>query len=201
MEVQLDVPPDQESPGECIVAVHVGKVQKQTRLCSSLLKFPGVFGEVQYGRLEVFKRIGACSMTFGPGSIEQKEVQIPCSEAGLKEVSFRMSVSNTGQVVASDEIAQKANRSKRQADAVLQYLKLHQVEDLVAEGMKLLMRDKPKNPHRFLANHFLLHQPAEQPACTKVLPPPCYDKAPDPKKPPNKMKPLIPSDTTGAKAK
>lgn len=168
MEVLLDVPPECDILGECLVGMNVGNIYKQTRLTSShLLKFPACDSEVQYGRLEVFKRVGACSMTFGLETVEQQEVQIPCSEGGLKEIRLRMSISNPEQIAPSEEVVQKANRAKRKADAVVEYLKEHQLEEILSEGMKLLMRDKPKNPHRFLANHLLLNQPSEKPRCKK----------------------------------
>eukprot|EP00747_Dinoflagellata_sp_TGD_P139808 gnl/TRDRNA2_/TRDRNA2_175940_c1_seq5.p1 gnl/TRDRNA2_/TRDRNA2_175940_c1~~gnl/TRDRNA2_/TRDRNA2_175940_c1_seq5.p1 ORF type:complete len:628 (-),score=147.21 gnl/TRDRNA2_/TRDRNA2_175940_c1_seq5:126-1898(-) len=151
MEVRIDALEGQTAPSDTFVSMRVGDVQKQSRFAASrTYRFPDPGdGRGSYGRIEVFKRIGAMTVHFDEG--EDQDVVVPCGgDAELEKLDLKVYVKNVGM-----ETTMKKKKAAVSFDETKQYLADHRLEELLADAMREVVKGKPKDPHTFLSSHIL----------------------------------------------
>lgn len=141
---------DNAAPAKDVyVSVRVGDVQKFSKLSSKRgYKFPpSVLGN-RYGRVELFRRVGTCSVAVDQSA--SKHVQ---------QVAFPSVDGNTGTSirveVAPQEAAESSHEKKKGPNpkfaSAREYLEKHQMELRLAEAMQALLRERPDDPGAFVA--------------------------------------------------
>lgn len=141
---------DNAAPAKDVyVSVRVGDVQKFSKLSSKRgYKFPpSVLGN-RYGRVELFRRVGTCSVAVDQSA--SKHVQ---------QVAFPSVDGNTGTSirveVAPQEAAESSHEKKKGPNpkfaSAREYLEKHQMEVRLAEAMQALLRERPDDPGAFVA--------------------------------------------------
>merc|ERR1719414_212412 len=96
VELRLESLGEAHLPKECFVSVRIGDTQKLSRLASSrVYRFPQ--GDRRYGKIEVFRRIGACSIDVDPESAGTREVSINCEEGGFGSLALRIGINEEEQ--------------------------------------------------------------------------------------------------------
>jgi len=151
VELRLDLTEDIPLPSDTFVSVRVGDFQKLSKLSPSrTYRFPNA--DRHYGKIEVFKRIGVCSVDVDPLNEDPREVSIHCGES-QPELGFKVAVEasdNTKKKLAAEkeEAEKKGNSKAREAK---EYLAAHQLEVQLSEAMQALLRERPANPKEFLA--------------------------------------------------
>eukprot|EP00450_Noctiluca_scintillans_P031561 CAMPEP_0194553154 /NCGR_PEP_ID=MMETSP0253-20130528/97087_1 /TAXON_ID=2966 /ORGANISM="Noctiluca scintillans" /LENGTH=493 /DNA_ID=CAMNT_0039400629 /DNA_START=8 /DNA_END=1489 /DNA_ORIENTATION=+ len=153
MEVRLDADEGQVLPDDVFISVRLGDVQKQSRLAiSRTYRFPDP-GEDRrhWGRLEVFRRVGAAAVNFDSTGEKQELLLATCHP----EVnSLRMRISVAGGVTS----AQDAERRKQNRDRIndaQKYVNEHRLEECIAEAMREVIRERPENPRQLLCEYLL----------------------------------------------
>jgi len=157
MDVTLDAVDGQNAPADTYVSMRVGAVQKQWRLGSQTrsYQFPeSADGKIRNGRLEVFRRIGTVNVDFADFHGDQKEVEVICSDPVLQKLCMRVGMKGGGTYAPVSPERRKAKEAERKDDAK-RYLEEHNLEQVLANAMRELIRDKPKDPVRFLSRHIL----------------------------------------------
>mmetsp|Transcript_55995 Transcript_55995/g.103586 ORF Transcript_55995/g.103586 Transcript_55995/m.103586 type:complete len:409 (-) Transcript_55995:77-1303(-) len=150
MEIRLESINGSVPPEDTFVAVRIGDVQKQSRFESArTYKFSGQGEQWSHGRIEVFKRVGCLTVNLEDAA---REVKVPCESPGFPEnLAMNLAVVGSGQ---ADLVSNKA-ATKTAIDAAQRYIDANQIEDILAEAMREVLKHRPEDPNRFLSNHFL----------------------------------------------
>jgi len=153
----LDLCEEMTAASDTFVSVRVGDYQKLSRLAASrTYRFPQA-GDRQYGKIEVFKRIGATAVSIDPLSDDLRKVDVKCSDSSIGNLGFKVAV-------GCDESSKKKMKTARAAEAAeagekammaKEYLSKHCLEVRLSEAMQALLRERPENPTQFLADKLL----------------------------------------------
>eukprot|EP00409_Alexandrium_fundyense_P004435 CAMPEP_0185902448 /NCGR_PEP_ID=MMETSP0196C-20130402/1691_1 /TAXON_ID=2932 /ORGANISM="Alexandrium fundyense, Strain CCMP1719" /LENGTH=168 /DNA_ID=CAMNT_0028621299 /DNA_START=76 /DNA_END=582 /DNA_ORIENTATION=+ len=131
---------------DCFVSVRVGEMQKLSRISSSrVYRFPKA-GTRNFGKIEVYRRIGSCSVDVNPSTKDFREVSIDCGDAASGPLNLKVEVS--GKVDADPVEPQKEGTKVR---AAKEYLSQHGLEMRLSEAMQAVLRERPEDPAKFLA--------------------------------------------------
>jgi len=155
VELKVDLKNQAALDSECFVAVRVGETQKLSRLAATRsYKFPQA-GERRYGKIEIYRRIGSCGVDLDPKNTGARNVNIGCE--GLGPMQFSVEVGAAGGAGApAPEAEPKEEKGKgAKGAAAKEYLRMHSVELQLTEAMQALLRAKPDNPVKFLAERLL----------------------------------------------
>jgi len=193
--VELNLEPlDGELAAGFYVSVRVGEVQKLSRISAGrAYKFPqSAVGDRKYGKIEIFKKVGACSVGIVPEAGVDQEVSVTLDDVkGVDncKVKFKVSLTaDTSGKPASSPVRASGSEDKpamREVNPkVLQakaYLEQHNLEMRLSEAMQAVLREKPDDPAAFVAEKLaksagsVLKKPQTEsrPASpSKSLPPP-----------------------------
>jgi len=165
VELRLDSVDDASMPSDCYVSVRVGDIQKLSRLSSTrVYRFPQA-SDKRYGKIEVFRRIGACSVDVDPLNENLRNVSISCQEAGFGSLGLKIAVEadegtkkkseTTDPVIAGKKPPTKVKEAK-------EYLSKHSLEVRLSEAMQAVLRERPEDPTAFLASKLLEHTKSEK---------------------------------------
>jgi len=159
VELRLESLGEADLPKECFVSVRLGDTQKLSRLASSrVYRFPQAANR-RYGKIEVFRRIGACSIDVDPESAGMREVSINCAEGGFGNLGLRIGVE--GEEAAKPKAVElpAATKEGSKVKAAKEYLSKHGLEVLLSEAMQAVLRERPADPAEFLAAKLLADKP------------------------------------------
>mmetsp|Transcript_37058 Transcript_37058/g.85585 ORF Transcript_37058/g.85585 Transcript_37058/m.85585 type:complete len:400 (+) Transcript_37058:91-1290(+) len=150
MEIRLESMNGSVPPEDTFVAVRIGDVQKQSRFESArTYKFNGQGDQWSYGRIEVFRRVGCLTVNLEDAA---REVKVPCESPGFPDsLAMKLAVIGDGE---ANIVSSKA-KAKTAIDAAQRYIDTYQIEDILAEAMREVLKNRPEDPNRFLSNHFL----------------------------------------------
>lgn len=167
MELKLEALNVDSLPQEMYMSVRVGEVQKMSRVVSGrLYKFPqSVIGDRKYGKIELFQRVGGCSVGIVPDATADQEVAVPLGETGNK-AHFRILLEgdpsikkmSAQPVVEGGDVAeekQAATDANPKVVAAKAYLEKHNLEMRLHEAMQAVLREKPEDPGAFVAERLL----------------------------------------------
>lgn len=154
--VRLDLAEDLGCSSDCFVSVRIGDAQKLSRLSSSrTYHFPQA-GDRRYGKIEVFRRIGACGVDVDPANNGLRQVHIGCGDSGALRLNVAVQAEpgvkcKGEQVVAKEEEKPSGGKVKAAKD----YLNKHGIEFILSEAMQAMLRIRPDDPAKFLAEKLL----------------------------------------------
>lgn len=157
--VELRVDPTEcvGMPADCYVSVRVGETQKLSKLSASrLYRFPQA-GDRRYGKIEVFRRIGSCSIDVDPLNDSLREISVSCQEAGFGVLGLKVAVTHENDQAkrpSEVETAKKMNASGK-VKAAKEYLAKHSLEVRLSEAMQAVLRERPDDPAEFMAAKLL----------------------------------------------
>eukprot|EP00927_Polykrikos_kofoidii_P002693 TRINITY_DN11074_c0_g1_i2.p1 TRINITY_DN11074_c0_g1~~TRINITY_DN11074_c0_g1_i2.p1 ORF type:complete len:518 (+),score=89.26 TRINITY_DN11074_c0_g1_i2:80-1633(+) len=185
MELKLESISQLNLPVECFLSVRIGDTQKLSRVADGrVFRFPNNRAGKEarrYGRVEVFQRIGACSLDVDPANKGSRDVKISCSEAGFGILGLTVGVEDLEpepKPRVEDPVLDKAQSKVK---AAKQYLNKHGIEVQLSQAMQALLKEKPDQPAEFIAMRLLgsngggttrlpplggAPQPSEKPAWT-----------------------------------
>jgi len=153
VELKLE-PLDVELSKDFYVSVRVGEVQKLSRVnAGRAYKFPSnAIGERKFGKIEVFKKVGSCSVGILPETGVDQEVRVDLEDQS--KVRFKVSVDPraekpVGVAVQEDKPAMVDVNPK--VTAAKAYLEQHNLEMRLSEAMQAVLREKPEDPAAFVA--------------------------------------------------
>mmetsp|Transcript_59524 Transcript_59524/g.109546 ORF Transcript_59524/g.109546 Transcript_59524/m.109546 type:complete len:449 (-) Transcript_59524:31-1377(-) len=151
MELKLECL-DENMSKDTYVSVRVGEVQKLSRISAGrTFKFPAsAVGDRKFGKVEIFNRIGGCSVGIIPAD-EDQEVAVPIN--GDSNVKFRVMLDYTEKPPAAKiEEAEriKAKDVNPKVLAAKEYLEKHNLELRLSEAMQAVLREKPEDPAAFI---------------------------------------------------
>jgi len=153
VELKLDVAEDQ-LPSDCFISVRVGDAQKLSRVSPSrTYQFPQA-GDRRYGKIEVYRRIGAIGVDVDPLNEGDRQVNISCGDLGALRLNVGVSNKERAkQAVKEENLKAKPEGSK--SKAAKEYLRKHSLELQLSEAMQSVLREKPENPVQFLAEKLI----------------------------------------------
>lgn len=165
---------------DCFVAVKVGDELKQARFKPDRsYRFGTVDGskKPKSGRIDLFKQIGSCKIDACTGTQEVKLTSTDKADSGVK---LRVNIQNDEKVTSpKGQVREDLTRSAKE------YLKGHQVEEMLSEAVKAILKDRPADPRAFIVQY--LNQGSESPTILEPPKPP----APEPPVPaPVKQEPV-----------
>eukprot|EP00929_Paragymnodinium_shiwhaense_P033630 TRINITY_DN18432_c0_g1_i1.p1 TRINITY_DN18432_c0_g1~~TRINITY_DN18432_c0_g1_i1.p1 ORF type:complete len:1240 (-),score=329.16 TRINITY_DN18432_c0_g1_i1:449-4168(-) len=187
VELRLDSVISQDLPTDCFLSVRIGDAQKLARLASGrVFRFPQAKVTDQplgsYGRVEVFQRIGSCTMDVDSRVKEPRELGISCADHGFGFLGLKVHVDEAGANArrsskeaprpAAGVAAPTAEQPDEKLQAAKTYLNKHAVEVHLSQAMHALLREKPDNPAEFLATRLLELQRAHRDEATACEPSP-----------------------------
>mmetsp|Transcript_92050 Transcript_92050/g.168719 ORF Transcript_92050/g.168719 Transcript_92050/m.168719 type:complete len:519 (-) Transcript_92050:82-1638(-) len=159
VEVRLDAVQGITPPPDTFVGMRVGDVQKQSRFGTTrTYRFPDPGDKrASFGRIEVFKRIGSLTVNLEKSN---QECQVPCHYPNFDGLKVKVNVKSNEEwerPATREKREEKRSKAKQRLDAANAYVHSYRLEELLAEAMREVIRHKPSNPHRFLANYILDH--------------------------------------------
>mmetsp|Transcript_117432 Transcript_117432/g.204079 ORF Transcript_117432/g.204079 Transcript_117432/m.204079 type:complete len:399 (-) Transcript_117432:315-1511(-) len=180
MELKLECL-DENMSKDTYVSVRVGEVQKLSRISAGrTFKFPAsAVGDRKFGKVEIFNRIGGCSVGIIPAD-EDQEVAVPIN--GDSNVKFRVMLDYTEKPPAAKiEEAEriKAKDVNPKVLAAKEYLEKHNLELRLSEAMQAVLREKPEDPAQFVADK-LIKSAGAVVKVPKAAPSPAPEAAPSP---------------------
>mmetsp|Transcript_496 Transcript_496/g.894 ORF Transcript_496/g.894 Transcript_496/m.894 type:complete len:599 (-) Transcript_496:410-2206(-) len=160
VELRLESIEERMMPKDVFISVRVGDTQKLSRLAATRnYRFPQA-GDRRYGKIEVFKRIGACSVDIDPSIAGAREVNVNCEDAGFGSLGLKIGVeADEAHKKLEDEKASTGDHGSKKAGtkvkAAKEYLSKHGLEVRLSEAMQSVLRDRPENPTEYLAMKLL----------------------------------------------
>lgn len=155
VELTLENVENDGMPAECFVSVRVGDAQKLSRLSAArVFRFPQA-GDRRFGKIEVFRRIGACSVDVDPAREGLREVTVNCGDAGFGSLGLRLAVGGEAVKQKKAEEAAHSKKAGTKEKAAKDYLAQHGLEIQLSEAMQALLRERPDNPTEYLASKLL----------------------------------------------
>jgi len=145
---------DLDLSSQYYVSLRVGEVQKLSRISASrAYNFPAkVVGNRKFGKIEIFKKIGGCSVGIIPEDGVDQEVSVSLDDD--RRVKFKVGLNAEAGKSAPVKLApekalgQDVNPKVQAAKA---YLEEHNLEMRLSEAMQEVLREKPTDPAAFLA--------------------------------------------------
>lgn len=136
---------------DTFVSMRIGQVQRHARFAPVRnYKFDGIAASDKSPvKLEVFKRIGATTVTFGGSTGDIQDIEVPVTDG--KPMRMRLT-SSSARVTTPGRVEKKKAKDVNDAR---NYLAEHNLESLIKDAMKELMNVKPANPHEYLARYIL----------------------------------------------
>jgi len=186
-------------PQQCFISVRVGDTQKLSRLSSQrYYRFPQADGK-HYGKIEVFKRIGAGSVDIDPQTLGIREVNVDCRESGFGNLKLKVEVNKNK---TADQSSNTPSRPKyaEKARAAKEYLTKHGLEVQLSEAMQIVLREQPEHPAEFLAAMLMGQSPRGKLRTDKVPQRPKTDASQFPQRPNSRQKKLSPLSEPGLAA-
>lgn len=142
-------------PGDCFLSLRVNDTQKISRLSASrVYSFPKL-GERKFGKIEVFRRVGVCSIDIDPRYPSTREVYLECRDAEIGTIGLRVGIEadETTKKKVRTEVSTKKPSSR--VKAAKEYLSQHSLDVQLSEAMQAVLRERPVNPTEFLAAELL----------------------------------------------
>lgn len=142
-------------PGDCFLSLRVNDTQKISRLSASrVYSFPKL-GERKFGKIEVFRRVGVCSIDIDPRYPSTREVHLDCRDAEIGTIGLRVGIEadETTKKRVKTEVSTKKPSSR--VKAAKEYLSQHSLDVQLSEAMQAVLRERPVNPTEFLAAELL----------------------------------------------
>lgn len=136
-------------PGDVFVSLRVGDVQKLSKLGpGKSYKFPpAALKGRKYGKLELFRRVGSCSIAVDEASANS--VQEVCMPEVSEDMKLRVCMSGPKQAPKLDF------DQNPKVHAAKEYLDKHHLELRLAEVMQAVLRERPENPAEFISQKLL----------------------------------------------
>jgi len=162
MELKLEPLESNGIPQDCFISVRVGDMQKLSRIASlRSYRFPKNGG--RFGKVDLFKRIGSCSVNVDPEEFGTREVFLDCTKSGYGSMKLAVDVglktescSPQPQKVTDPGIdASKAKLAEVKMKQAHEYLNRHGIESLLSHSMQELLRERPDDPAEFLASKLI----------------------------------------------
>jgi len=165
VQLKLDAIEQNSLPEDCYISVRVGEMQKISKVSAKrTYRFPQA-GDRRYGKLEVFRRIGCCSLDVDPSNKAVREVSVSCSDAVSGGISgslgFRIAVEAEqppapAPVTVHDDVeAAHEEKVKGKLRSAKDYLSKHSLEVRLSEAMQAVLRERPEDPSEFIAARLL----------------------------------------------
>jgi len=158
MEVRLEALEGQSVPQDVYISLRVGAVQKQSRFGpnrSFHFPDPKDGSKADFGRIEVYKKIGHCNVPLAGLDQIPRDVRIPCGDAALPNLGFRIEIESECMVGAQDKSKDKVKRKRDKLDEAQKYIADHNLEQLLAASLRDVMRKQPGDPASFLSDQIM----------------------------------------------
>lgn len=148
---------------DCFVAVKLGDVLKQGRYRPDRpYRFPADSSpgphKPRIGRIDLFKQIGSCRIEASAGEHEVwVESTDPRDRGQMMNLKLRVAVGKIGAHPNSLQPAH-AHAAKKEAESNQDgkvYLKDSNMEELLSNVVKAVLRERPQNPRQFMIDHLV----------------------------------------------
>jgi len=157
MEVRLEALEGQSVPQDTYISLRVGAVQKQSRFGPNrTFHFPDPKdgSKAEFGRIEVYKKIGHCNVPLAGLDQFPRDVRISCGDAALPNLGLRIEIDSEC-MGAQDRAKEKTKRKKDKLDEAQKYIADHNLEELLAASLRDVMRKQPGDPASFLSDQIM----------------------------------------------
>lgn len=158
MEVRLEALEGQSVPQDTYLSLRIGTIQKQSRFAPNrTFHFPEPKdgNKADFGRIEVYKKIGACNVPLAGLDEYPRDIQITCGDTVLPRLGLRIEIGPEGVAAAQDRLKDKAKRKKDKLDEAQKYIADHNLEELLAQSLRDVMRKQPGDPATFLSGQIM----------------------------------------------
>merc|ERR1712232_1149530 len=111
---------------------------------------------VPFGRIEVFRRVAVATVSLESPTGEAPEVEMDCGIGEERKLRFRVApVKGLPSSRIDDSAEKKKDKIKDRMDDAKRFLDDNRLEDLMAVAMREVIRARPDEPHKFLAEQIL----------------------------------------------
>lgn len=156
MEIGLEAVGGGSLPKDLYVSLRVGEAQKFMKAnADRSYKFPAsAVAERKYAKLEMYRRVGVCSLGIEPERMQgTHEIAVPIDEGvkDVKEVRYKVNVNSVGGAPRVPETPSADKGLDGRVASAKAYLDQHQLEQRLAEAMMAVLRERPEDPGKFIA--------------------------------------------------
>jgi hypothetical protein len=163
VEIGLEAVKGDKLPKDLYVSLRVGEAQKFMKAnCDRSYKFPAsALGDRKYAKLEMFKRVGVCAIPVDTERIQgTHEVAVAVDgrvvDVPEKAVAYKVNIKkglSGGQAPldSSTRSATDKGAPDNRVASAKAYLDSHQLEQRLAEAMMAVLRERPEDPGKFIA--------------------------------------------------
>lgn len=142
-------------PGDCFLSLRVNDTQKISRLSASrVYSFPKL-GERKFGKIEVFRRVGVCSIDIDPRYPSTREVHLDCRDTEIGSIGLRVGIEADEGTKKKVKTEASTKKPSSRVKAAKEYLSQHSLDVQLSEAMQAVLRERPVNPTEFLAAELL----------------------------------------------
>eukprot|EP00747_Dinoflagellata_sp_TGD_P185730 gnl/TRDRNA2_/TRDRNA2_42420_c0_seq1.p1 gnl/TRDRNA2_/TRDRNA2_42420_c0~~gnl/TRDRNA2_/TRDRNA2_42420_c0_seq1.p1 ORF type:complete len:502 (-),score=106.92 gnl/TRDRNA2_/TRDRNA2_42420_c0_seq1:101-1567(-) len=184
VDVKLEAVDAVQQASDLYLSLRVGDVQKLSKLSAvstaKTYKFPtSAVGDRRYGKLEIYRRIGGCSVSIDPSKLDGLyELAVPVTDSSMgNAVKFKVALNDkTGALTAKDSKPDGKDMQYPNVVKAKEYLEKHQLESRLSEAMQAVLREQPADPGAFVAQMMVsgagmmtrLDKPKEEKAAAPV---------------------------------
>mmetsp|Transcript_137560 Transcript_137560/g.343250 ORF Transcript_137560/g.343250 Transcript_137560/m.343250 type:complete len:397 (-) Transcript_137560:273-1463(-) len=147
VELKLRSVGETNLPKDCFISVRVGDMQKFSRFQGSR-SYSFKKHDNGFGKIEVFRRLGACNFAMDSLDRGARAVDISCFDADCKNLSLAVEKED-----ASSEPIKPGENCR--VNLAKEYLDKHGVEIRLSEAMLGVIRDRPDDPLEYIASQLM----------------------------------------------
>lgn len=141
-------------PKECFLSVRMGEMQKISRLQPTrIYRFPKG-AQRRQSKIEVFQRIGTCTLDLDVTDPFPHQVTINCEREGFGTLGMKVIATQESKPEEATD-PKATNRVKAAKD----YLAKHGLEVKLSDAMQAVLRERPDDPAAFTASLLMPNNP------------------------------------------
>jgi len=149
MEVRVQSSDGFNMPAGCYVGVRVGDVLKQGRYePARSYHFPGL-DRRRNAKIDIYRHVGSCVVALDPDATSTHEVKVAHSDPTMPEMKLKVNVASS--VVDSGK--KREERTKAVKHQAQDYLTKFNIENVLSDAVKALLKEQPADPMAFLCSH------------------------------------------------
>jgi len=167
MEIRIEDVPG-TLPAGCFIGVRIAEMLKQRRYDSGCsYTFPKVERR-RNAKIDVYRHIGTCNAIVDPEAETDKVISVGVLDPAVSEMKLRVSATAKSPPANKppDTIRSEAKKS------AMDYLTTHQLEEKLADAMKVLLVKRPDDPLEFICQYLrsTASPPPSSPVAAKPSP-------------------------------
>lgn len=156
VEITLAAVDGNTVPKDLYLSLRIGEMQKFSKAYTARgYKFSAsAVGERRYAKLELYKRVGMCSLGLDQSLKGTHEISVPVDDSRIdgKVVRYHVNLGGTDTEVSTNFDRPPADPTDEKLMAAREYLDMQQIEHRISDAIQAVLRERPEDAGEFVAN-------------------------------------------------